>query len=252
MGCEEILLDCEPALAEPLVAILSGYVPFSRSTLEDRTEATGVVHLEGPHAEGVLVAAGLAGPPAGPYAHLAAEVAGVAVRVVRSSRAGEEGFDLRLARGDRQPDPRPPRRHGRNPFRRRSSRPAASRRGSPAGARSWTRASCRTRRGSNGRRSRTRRGATSGRKRSRGSGPTGTSTVTSSRSSSPSGAVRPRRRGPRRRRGGRKGDERRRLRAPRPARRPRLREARARGARDDAPGRDPFGGDRGRRRRGPP
>lgn len=97
---EEILLDCEPALAAPLGAILSGYVPFSRSTLEDRTEATGVVHLEGPHAEGVLVAAGLAGPPAGPYAHLAVEVAGIPVRVVRSSRAGEEGFDLRLARGE--------------------------------------------------------------------------------------------------------------------------------------------------------
>ena len=97
---EELLLDCEPALAGPLAAIVSGYVPFSRSTLEDRTEAAGVVHVEGPDAASVLVAAGFARPPAEPFSHLAAEVEGVPVRVVRASRAGEEGFDLRVPRGD--------------------------------------------------------------------------------------------------------------------------------------------------------
>jgi folate-binding Fe-S cluster repair protein YgfZ len=58
----ELLLDCEPSLAAPLVAILSGYVPFSKSTLEDRTAATGVVHVEGPAAAQVLAAESAASP----------------------------------------------------------------------------------------------------------------------------------------------------------------------------------------------
>lgn len=94
LAAGEILLDCDPSLAAPLPAILAGYVPFSRSTMEDRTASTGVVHLEGPASAGVLDAAGIAGPAAAPYAHLLAEAAGDALRVVRVSRAGEEGFDL--------------------------------------------------------------------------------------------------------------------------------------------------------------
>jgi folate-binding protein YgfZ len=97
---DEILLDCEPSLAAPLVAILSGYVPFSRSALEDRTASAGVVHLEGPAAAGILASAGAAEPDATPFSHLAVEVEGLAVRVVRVSRAGESGFDLRVARPD--------------------------------------------------------------------------------------------------------------------------------------------------------
>ncbi len=94
LSAEEFLLDCEPSLASPLPGILAGYVPFSRSTMEDRTAATGIVHLEGPAAAGVLAASGIAAPAAAPFSHLPAEAADVAVRVVRVSRAGEEGFDL--------------------------------------------------------------------------------------------------------------------------------------------------------------
>ncbi|MCL4809312.1 MAG: hypothetical protein KJ062_16220 [Thermoanaerobaculia bacterium] len=94
----ELVLDCEPSLAGPLAAILAGYVPFSRSTLEDRTAATGVVHVEGPAAAGVLAASGFEVPPGAPFSHVLTGAAGVPVRVVRVSRAGEEGFDLRTAR----------------------------------------------------------------------------------------------------------------------------------------------------------
>lgn len=94
----ELVLDCEPSLAGPLAAILAGYVPFSRSTLEDRTASTGVVHVEGPGAAGVLSAAGLDVPPGTPFAHVATAAADVPVLVVRVTRAGEEGFDLRSAR----------------------------------------------------------------------------------------------------------------------------------------------------------
>ncbi|MFN7987168.1 MAG: glycine cleavage T C-terminal barrel domain-containing protein [Thermoanaerobaculia bacterium] len=96
----ELLLDCEPSLAAPLVAILSGYVPFSRSALEDRTSATGVVHVEGPGAVQILAAAGLAEPSPEPYAHRASAVDGAPLRVVRVSRAGESGFALLASRGD--------------------------------------------------------------------------------------------------------------------------------------------------------
>lgn len=97
LAADEILLDCEPSLAAPLGTALSGYVPFSRSTLEDRTAATGVVHLEGPASAGVLASAGISEPAAAPFSHLSAEAAGAAVRVVRVSRSGEEGFDLHSA-----------------------------------------------------------------------------------------------------------------------------------------------------------
>lgn len=96
---QELLLDCEPSLAAPLLAILSGYVPFSRSTLEDRTAFTGVVHLEGPSAPDVLAAAGIAEPADAPFSHLVTEFEDVDVRVVRVSRAGETGFAL-LAQPD--------------------------------------------------------------------------------------------------------------------------------------------------------
>jgi folate-binding protein YgfZ len=96
----ELLLDCEPSLASPLFAILSGYVPFSRSTLDDRTGSTGVVHLEGPAAAAILAAAGLSEPAAAPFSHLESEAEGLAVLVLRVSRAGETGFDLRGTRAE--------------------------------------------------------------------------------------------------------------------------------------------------------
>ena len=98
-AADEVLLDCEPSLAAPLGAVLSGYVPFSRSILTDRTAECAVVHVEGPEAPAILEAAGLPAPRE-PFAHVPAEAAGVAVRVVRLSRAGAPGFDLRVRPGD--------------------------------------------------------------------------------------------------------------------------------------------------------
>lgn len=94
----ELLLDCDGALAEPLLGILQGYVPFSRSVLADRTGETGVVHLEGPAASGVLIAAALPEPGPEDFAHVAGSLDGVPLRVVRVSRAGGPGFDLRAPR----------------------------------------------------------------------------------------------------------------------------------------------------------
>ena len=68
---DELHLDCEPSLAAPLASILAGYVPFSRSTLVDRTAEQAVVHAEGPAAPALLENAGLPVPVA-PFAHAAA------------------------------------------------------------------------------------------------------------------------------------------------------------------------------------
>jgi len=91
---EELLLECEPSLASPLAAILSGYVPFSRSRLTDLTAETGVLQVEGPAAPRVLRGAGLPEPGAEAWSHAEASLDGTSVRVVRVSRAGGTGFAL--------------------------------------------------------------------------------------------------------------------------------------------------------------
>lgn len=99
IAADELLLDSEPSLAAPLAGVLSGYVPFSRSTFADRTAESAVVHLEGPEAPSVLEAAGLPAPGE-PFAHALGEAAGIAVRVARVCRAGAPGFDLRVRPAD--------------------------------------------------------------------------------------------------------------------------------------------------------
>ena len=94
-----VLLDCEPVLAAPLAAILAGYVPFSRSALEDLSASSATAHVEGPSAAGLLGAAGLIEPDAAPFSHVSLDLDGEPVRVVRVSRAGEPGFDLRAESG---------------------------------------------------------------------------------------------------------------------------------------------------------
>jgi len=97
LSADDLLLDCDPGLARPLAAILASYLPFSRSTLEDRSASSGVVHVEGPGAPAVLDSSGLPAPGVRPFLHVEAEVDGLAVRVVRVSRAGSVGFDVRSA-----------------------------------------------------------------------------------------------------------------------------------------------------------
>lgn len=93
----ELLLDCDASLAGPLLGILQGYVPFSRSVLVDRTAETGVVHLEGPAAAELLLAAALPVPGPEDFAHAEGSLDDIPLRVVRVSRAGEPGFDLRTS-----------------------------------------------------------------------------------------------------------------------------------------------------------
>jgi len=54
--------------------------------------------VEGPGAAEVLARAGIASLPAAPHGHVPAELAGAGVLVVKESRAGEPGYDIRLPR----------------------------------------------------------------------------------------------------------------------------------------------------------
>jgi folate-binding protein YgfZ len=91
---EELIVDAEPVLARTLDALLRKYIFFQQVAVENRTGVTGVLHLEGAGAESVL--GSVVGPdvPREPHSSLLASGA----RVVRSSRGGFEGFDLRMAR----------------------------------------------------------------------------------------------------------------------------------------------------------
>ncbi len=91
---EELILDAEAGLAAPLVAALKGYVFFQQVAVENLTDVTGVLHVEGTGAGEVLgKVLGREGPRE-PHASLLASGA----CVVRESRGGFEGFDLRVAR----------------------------------------------------------------------------------------------------------------------------------------------------------
>lgn len=93
---DALLLDAPAELRERLREILGTYLPFHPSVgLADETDATAVLHLEGPRAGETLRSAGAAQLPADPGDHAAAELRGAAVRLVAASRAGEPGWDLR-------------------------------------------------------------------------------------------------------------------------------------------------------------
>ncbi len=93
---EELVLDAEPDLAAPLVAMLQGYVFFQQVVIENRTGVTGVLHVEGTGAGEILRKVIGQDGPGEPHSSLLASGA----RVVRESRGGFEGFDLCVARGE--------------------------------------------------------------------------------------------------------------------------------------------------------
>ena len=95
---DALLLDAPAELRGRLQEILGTYLPFHPSVgLADETDATAVLHLEGPRAGEVLRSAGATDLPAESGDHAAAELRGATatVRLVAVSRAGEPGWDLR-------------------------------------------------------------------------------------------------------------------------------------------------------------
>lgn len=92
-----LLLDTEPALAAPLAEGLRSYIVYPPVGLEDRSTATGVLHVEGPLAASLLGAA--LGPlPSKDRAHAPFSFREIEGRIVSVSRGGETGYDLRIPR----------------------------------------------------------------------------------------------------------------------------------------------------------
>jgi len=92
---DEILLDAEAPLAATLDGLLRKYHFFHEVTLEDRTAARAVLHVEGPSTAALLASLGLS-LPAAPHASARAAIAGIDVLLVAESRAGSPGVDVRL------------------------------------------------------------------------------------------------------------------------------------------------------------
>ncbi|MGE5344807.1 MAG: YgfZ/GcvT domain-containing protein [Acidithiobacillales bacterium] len=92
---EELIVDAEPSLARTLDALFRKYVFFQQVAIENRTGVTGVLHLEGQGAEETLRKVIAQDAPS--QAHSAAALS--SGRVVRESRGGFEGFDLRVPSG---------------------------------------------------------------------------------------------------------------------------------------------------------
>ena len=91
---DELIVDGPAELAGTLEQLLRKYLMFGEAAIEDRTEATGVLHLEGEGSEEILRKGIGFVPP--PEPHSSASTPGL--RAARESRGGFSGFDLRVPR----------------------------------------------------------------------------------------------------------------------------------------------------------
>ncbi len=92
---DELLADTDPAMASAMVEMLNRYVVADDVTIEDVSDAWGLLSVQGPKAPAAL--ADLLGgePPAlEPLQHAGRDVAGGPARIVARSRTGEPGYDL--------------------------------------------------------------------------------------------------------------------------------------------------------------
>lgn len=90
---EELIVDAEPDLVRTLDALFRKYVFFQQVAIENRSGVTGVLHVEGRGAGDALRKAVGRDGPSEPHSSLV--LAGG--RVVKESRGGFDGFDLRAA-----------------------------------------------------------------------------------------------------------------------------------------------------------
>jgi len=90
----ELIVDGPAELAGTLEQLLRKYLMFGEAAVEDRTAATGVLHLEGEGSEEILRKGIGFVPP--PEPHSSASTPGL--RAARESRGGFSGFDLRVPR----------------------------------------------------------------------------------------------------------------------------------------------------------
>ncbi|MEO6323624.1 MAG: glycine cleavage T C-terminal barrel domain-containing protein [Thermoanaerobaculia bacterium] len=96
---DSLILDTESQLAEPLTALLKGYVFYQDVTIENLSESTAVLHLEGRETPRILSSLGVRDLPAESHWHQQLDLdEGTTALLVNESRGGAVGVDLRIER----------------------------------------------------------------------------------------------------------------------------------------------------------
>ncbi len=90
-----LLAEADPPMASPMVEMLNRYVIADDVSLDDVSEAWGILSIQGPRAPAVLGdLLGGEAPALEPLQHVEREVAGATARIVARSRTGEAGYDV--------------------------------------------------------------------------------------------------------------------------------------------------------------
>ncbi|MGH7268362.1 MAG: aminomethyltransferase family protein [Candidatus Rokuibacteriota bacterium] len=93
-------LEMDRPLVAPTLAALDRFLISERVEFEDASDRAGILTLAGPGARAAVEKAlDQAIPELSPASHVTRQVDGLAVRVVRTAEAGEEGYDLWCAPG---------------------------------------------------------------------------------------------------------------------------------------------------------
>jgi folate-binding protein YgfZ len=95
---DRLVLDCDASLVTTLRDLIGTYIVFHPVRMLDETDATSVLHLEGPLSREVLARVGASPIPDATHGHAIVKANGVAATLVGEPRGGGDGFDLRLER----------------------------------------------------------------------------------------------------------------------------------------------------------
>ena len=95
---DALILASDTDVAEKVLPDLRKYVLAAAVTLDDLREHLSVIGIVGPGAADLVTAAGGHVPAETPHAHVTVDLAGVAVRIARSSSLGGAGLEIHAPR----------------------------------------------------------------------------------------------------------------------------------------------------------
>ncbi len=96
---EAIIMACDAGVVETTLGSLRKYVLATPVLFHQLEDEEGVVGLIGPGADALLQGAGIQLPPAASHGHVRASVAGVDVRLARTTALAAEGLEIHVPRG---------------------------------------------------------------------------------------------------------------------------------------------------------
>ena len=95
---EAIIMACDAAVVETVLGSLRKYVLATPVQFHELADEQGVVGLVGPEADALLEGAGAQVPPDTTHGHVRASVAGVDVRLARTTTLAAEGLEIHVPR----------------------------------------------------------------------------------------------------------------------------------------------------------